>query len=187
MNRSWKWSKGWAVIGYSKYRSRCTCVWTSGQRLSNSPTINWEMMHQVLHGNLGKWKICMTSVPHSLMDEQKQRHLHCSTREISYSPWSLDLTLPELFLLGKVKNNLKRKIQDVEGINNNVTVRIKWSLFACLQWQLCANIRNIQKVCCSRDRLLWREIKQLFFSYFMHICPSRSRPEILLFDHIWYT
>jgi len=62
MNRAWKWSRRWGVIGYSQYSNSCRTVWTRSQSLSsNNPTINCQIMHQILHKTRGNMKICVTS------------------------------------------------------------------------------------------------------------------------------
>ena len=62
MNRAWKWSRRWRVIGYSQYSSSYRTVWTRSQSLSsNNPTDNCQIMHQILHKTRGNMKICVTS------------------------------------------------------------------------------------------------------------------------------
>jgi hypothetical protein len=89
MNRAWKWSRRWAVIGCSKYSNSCKTV-----------TV-----------------FCLTQ-SHAWAKEAQSHNLVspcCNKIEISNSSYALDLTLPD-FLLHKVKHNPKCRTQDVKGV-----------------------------------------------------------------------
>jgi len=71
----------------------------------------------------------------------------------THTPFTPDLMSAKFLLLPNRRSPLKRLFQDTDSIRNSY--HMKYISFEHLQWLCSANVRKIQKACCSKGRAPW--------------------------------